>query len=138
MEYLYVYLALGVGVALTAVGVFTAVVYTPYGYSTLDTVITAFTGATLQVGNLLIVSALTAIAFDVLAAQAGVDLPFFVPTVIGYVVFHLALYRSSTAVTALQGTPYDPDRALSAPHVRLLASALPTFGSQPKGKERGG
>lgn len=135
MDYLYVYLGLGFGAVLTAVGVFTAIVYTPYGYSPLDTLVTAFTGASLQVGNLFLVTALTAAAFDLLASFAGVDLPILVPMAIGYVVFHAALYRSSIAVTALQSTPYDPETALSAPHLRLFSSLFPSFLSAPASEE---
>lgn len=135
MEYLYVYLALGFGITLSVAGVLTAVVYTPYGYSLLDTAITAFTGASLQVGNLFVVSSLTAVAFDLLASFAGVDLPVLVPTAVGYLAFHAALYRSSIAVTALQATPYDPETALSAPHLRLFSSAVPNLLSSPKGEE---
>ena len=125
MEYLYVIAALTVGLLLVAVGVATAAVYTPYAYSLVDTTITALTGASLQVGNLLVVSAITAISFDVLAAAADVNVPFLIPAALGYAIFHLTMYRSSLAVTALQGTPFDPNAPLPDRHRRVLSAIAP-------------
>jgi hypothetical protein len=136
MEYLYVHLALAIGVTLAAAGVTLAVVYTPYGYSLLDTFVTAVTGAFLQIGNLLVIASITAATFDALASVADVKLPFLVPIVLGYAAFHFALYRTSIAVTALQGTPYDPETALSAPHLRAFA-AFRRLRSPPSGESGG-
>jgi hypothetical protein len=124
MEHLYLVGGLALGTTLVALGVLSAVVYTPYGYSLFDTAVTAFTGSTLQVGNLLVVAAVTALAFDVLASAFDVQFSMLVPTAAGYLVFHLLVYRSSIAVTSLQGTPVDPDVVLSRDH---LASFLPTL-----------
>ncbi|MFB6131310.1 MAG: hypothetical protein ABEJ28_10870 [Salinigranum sp.] len=122
MQYLYVVAAFALGVLLTSVGVASAAVYTPHAYTFLDTAVTAFTGACLQTGNLLVVSSLTAVAFDVLASSAGVDFPFLVPAVLGYGAFHLLMYRSSMAVTTLQGTPYDPNVSLPEQNIPVISS----------------
>jgi hypothetical protein len=72
MEYLYLMAGLAAGTTLVALAVLSAVVYTPYGYSLFDTAATAFTGSTLQVGNLLVVAAVTALCFDFLASTFDV------------------------------------------------------------------
>jgi hypothetical protein len=43
-------------------------------------------------------------------------------------VFHLLVYRSSIAVTSLQGTPVDPDVVLSRDHLASLFPSLPFLG----------
>jgi hypothetical protein len=130
MEHLYLVGGLALGTTLVALGVLSAVVYTPYGYSLLDTAVTAFTGSTLQVGNLFVVAAVTALSFDFLASAFDVQFSMLVPATAGYLVFHLLVYRSSIAVTSLQGTPVDPDVVLSRDHLASFLPSLPFGGRQ--------
>jgi len=119
MEYSLVFAGLAAGSLLIALGLFGAVIYTPFGYSLQDTVATAITGACLQVGNLIVVASVTAITFDLLT-MAGVEFSLVLPASLGYAVFHLVLYRSSVSVTRLQGTPFDPETALSSESLRQI------------------
>ncbi|WP_313685542.1 hypothetical protein [Halobellus marinus] len=109
MEYAYPVVGFIAGMALVATSVFTAFLYTPTTASTVDTAITAFTGATLQIGDFLSVSSVTAIVFDLLATQFGMQYPMLVPFTIAYVATHLIVYYSSLRITDVQGEPLDPD-----------------------------
>jgi len=120
MEYSLVFLGFAAGALLIVLGLFTAVVYTPYGYSLRDTAATAFTGGCLQVGNLVVVASVTAVTFDLLS-MAGYEFSMLIPSALGYAVFHLILYRSSVSITRLQGTPFDPEVALSSEAIRQAA-----------------
>ncbi len=114
MEYLYVFGGLSAGLLLVSVSVACASLYTPYTKSTFDTLFTAFTGSSLQVGNLLIVSALTATVFDLLVAVAGFEVSLFVPVLVAYTVVHLAAHRASLRVADLMKRPLDPDFSFDA------------------------
>ena len=114
MEYLYVFGGLSTGLILVSVSVACASLYTPYTKSTFDTLFTAFTGSSLQVGNLLVVSALTALAFDLLASVAGIRFSLLVPAVFAYMVVHVAAHRASVRVSDLMKRPLDPDFSFDA------------------------
>ena len=130
MEYSLVFLGFAAGALLIALGLFAAVVYTPFGYSLRDTAATAFTGACLQVGNLIVVASVTAVTFDLLS-MAGFEFSMVIPASLGYSVFHLVLYRSSVSITRLQGTPFDPEVALSSEALRQAAPRrLRSFGAR--------
>lgn len=135
MDYLYVFVGLVCGGAFVTLGVAFAALYTPHGYSLLDTAMTALTGGCLQVGNLVFVASMTALVFDILAGVAGLRYPLLVPAVLGYAVFHLLLYRSSISVTRLQETPLDPERVLTR---EGLERAVPSFGRLRRGRGNGG
>ncbi len=132
MEYLYVVAGMALGTTLVVAGVLSAAIYTPQGYSMLDSAVTALTGSVLQVGNLLVVTATTAVAFDVLSSVYEMQFSLLVPAIVGYTLLHLLVYRSSIAVTALQGTPFDPDTTFSRKRLRALAPSLP----RPRGRNR--
>ena len=114
MEYLYVFGGLSAGVVLVSVSVACASLYTPYTKSTFDTLFTAFTGSSLQAGNLLVVSALTALVFDLLASVAGVRVSVFVPVVLAYAVVHVTAHRASVRVSDLMKRPLNPDFSFDA------------------------
>lgn len=114
MEYLYVFGGLSAGLVLVSVSVACASLYTPYTTSTFDTLFTAFTGSSLQVGNLLVVSALTALSFDLLASVAGVRVSVLVPVVLAYAVVHVAAHRASVRVSDRMKRPLSPDFSLDA------------------------
>ena len=113
MEYLYVFAGLSAGLVLVSVSVACASLYTPYTKSTFDTLFTAFTGSSLQVGNLLVVSALTALMFDLLASVAGFRVDIFVPVLFAYGVIHVAAHRVSLKLCDLMTRPLDPDFSLA-------------------------
>ena len=120
MEYLYVFGGLSTGLVLVSVSIACASLYTPYTKSTFDTLFTAFTGSSLQVGNLLVVSALTALAFDLLASVAGVRVSLFVPVVLAYAVGHVVGHHASGRVSDLMKRPLDPDFSFDALSVGRL------------------
>ena len=109
MEYLYVFGGLSAGLVLVSVSVACASLYTPYTKSTFDTLFTAFTGSSLQVGNLLTVSALTALVFDLLASVAGVQVSILVPVLLAYGVIHVLAHRISVRVSDRMKRPLNPD-----------------------------
>lgn len=123
MNYLYTLLGLLLGTTLVSLGILFAAIYTPAGYTRLDTAMTVLTGACLQVGNLTFVATTTALLFDLLSNVVGLRYPVVVPAVVGYVVFHLLLYRSSVSVTRIQETPLDPTVVLSREGLRQVAPA---------------
>ena len=114
MEYLYAFGGLSAGLVLVSVSVACASLYTPHTKSAFDTLFTAFTGSSLQMGNLLVVSALTALTFDLLASVAGVRFSLLVPVVLAYVVVHVAAHRASVRVSDLMKRPLDPDISFDA------------------------
>lgn len=108
MELVYATVALAVGVGLVCVSAVSAYVYTPLSGSLVDTLMTAFTGTTLQLGNLIAVSGVVAIAFQLLAT-GGVVVPLPVPVVLAYASSHLTIYVSCLKITTLQERPLDPE-----------------------------
>ena len=125
MEYAYPIAGLLTGMALLATSVFSAFIYTPTTASTLDTVITAFTGVTLQIGDFLAVSSATAIVFNLLATQFGIRYSILVPTVIAYSLTHVIVYYSSLRITDVQGEPLDPDFDIREHPLRLATLSIP-------------
>jgi hypothetical protein len=125
MEYAYPIVGFFAGMALVATSVFTAFVYTPTTTSTVDTVITAFTGVTLQIGDFLAVASTTAIVFDLLATQFGVRFSLVVPFGIGYLLTHVIIYYSSLRITDVQGQPLDPDFDIRENPLRLATLSIP-------------
>ena len=114
MEYLYVFGGLSTGLLLVSVSVACASLYTPYTKSGFDILFTAFTGSSLQVGNLLIVSALTAVVFDLLASVAGFRVDLVVPMLFAYAVVHVAAHRASLKISDLMKRPLNPEFSLDA------------------------
>ena len=114
MQLAYLVVGLVVGLLLVAVSALCAVLYTPYTKSTFDTVVTAFTGSSLQVGNLLVVSASTALVFEALAAFADVELSVLVPVLVGYAAVHLVAHWATQRVGDLMEQPLDPDFSLDS------------------------
>ena len=112
MEYLYVFGGLSAGLFLVSVSVACASLYTPYTKSGFDTLFTAFTGSSLQVGNLLTVSALTALLFDLLASVAGFTVPLLVPVLFAYAVVHVASHRASLEISDRMKRPLNPNISL--------------------------
>ncbi|MGQ4555289.1 hypothetical protein [Halobellus sp. GM3] len=125
MEYAYPIVGFFAGMGLVATSVFTAFIYTPTTVSTVDTVITAFTGVTLQVGDFLAVSSATAIVFDLLATQFGVRYSLLVPSAIAYALTHVIVYYSSLRITDVQGQPLDPDFDIRENPLRLATLSIP-------------
>jgi hypothetical protein len=125
MEYAYPVVGLVVGVGLVGVSVLTAFVYTPYSSSTVDTVVTAFTGVTLQVGDFVAVASVTAVVFDVLATQFGVRYSLLVPFVFGYVITHVTVYYSCLRITDVQSEPLDPEFDIRENPLRFVALSIP-------------
>ncbi|WP_410767135.1 hypothetical protein [Haloferax sp. DFSO60] len=124
MEYVYAVSVLIAGLLLGAVAVVTALTYTPYGASLFDTAITAVTGITLQLGNLLSISALCAFLFEGLAAT-GVHYPIIVPATFAYVLTHITVYYSCLRITDLQSEPLDPDIIIKHNPFRALVLGVP-------------
>ncbi|MFC7202005.1 hypothetical protein ACFQJC_00625 [Haloferax namakaokahaiae] len=124
MEYVYAVTVLIAGLLLGAVAVVTALTYTPYGASTFDTAITALTGITLQLGNLLSISALCAFLFEGLT-MAGIHYPIIVPATFAYVVTHITVYYSCLRITDLQAEPLDPDIVIKHNPFRALVLGVP-------------
>ncbi|RLM89858.1 hypothetical protein D3D02_08375 [Halobellus sp. Atlit-38R] len=125
MEYVYPIVGLVAGMALVATSVFTAFIYTPTTASTVDTTITAFTGVTLQIGDFLAVSSATAIVFDLLATQLGVQYPLLVPFALGYILTHVIIYYSSLHITDVQSQPLDPDFNIRENPLQLITLSIP-------------
>lgn len=125
MEYVYPVGGLFLGASLVAVSVFTAFVYTPYTSSTVDSIVTAFTGVTLQIGDFVAVSSATAIVFDVLATYLGLRYPLVVPFLFGYVVTHITVYYSCLRITDVQSEPLDPSVDLRKNPLKLVALSIP-------------
>lgn len=124
MEFVYALSGLFAGLFLGAVAVVTALTYTPYGASLFDTAITALTGVTLQLGNLLFISALTALAFEGLA-MGGIRYPAVVPAAFAYVLTHVTVYYSCIRITDLQSEPLDPDVIIKHNPFRALVLGVP-------------
>jgi hypothetical protein len=125
MEYAYPVVGLFAGMLLLATSVFSAFIYTPMTASTLDTAITAFTGVTLQIGDFLAVSSVTAIVFDLLATQFGVRYSLLVPTLVAYTLTHVIVYYSSLRITDVQSKPLAPDFDLRENPLRLAPLSIP-------------
>ncbi|MFD1598341.1 hypothetical protein [Halobellus rarus] len=125
MEYAYPIVGFFAGMALVATSVFTAFVYTPTTTSTVDTVITAFTGVTLQVGDFLAVASVTALVFDLLATQFGVQFSLPIPFGVGYLFTHVIIYYSSLRITDVQGQPLDPNFDIRENPLRLATLSIP-------------
>ncbi|KAB1189246.1 MULTISPECIES: hypothetical protein [Haloferax] len=124
MEYVYAMTGLLVGLLLGAIAVVTALTYTPYGASLFDTAITAVTGVTLQLGNLLSISALTAFAFEALSL-VGVHYPIVVPAAFAYTLTHVTVYYSCIRITDLQTEPLNPDIIIQHNPFRALVLGVP-------------
>ena len=114
MESIYLVAALLTGLLFVAVSVVCAVLYTPYTKSLFDTAFTAFTGSSLQVGNLLVVSALTGMVFKALAAFADTEFSLLVPVLVGYAAVHVVAHRATRRVGDMMATPLDPDFSLES------------------------
>ncbi|WP_049985773.1 hypothetical protein [Halobellus rufus] len=125
MEYAYPIVGFFVGMGLIATSVFSAFIYTPTTTSIVDTVLTAFTGVTLQIGDFLAVSSVVAIVFDVLATQFGVRFALAVPFVIGYALTHVIVYYSSLRITDVQSQPMDPNFDIRENPLQLVTLAIP-------------
>jgi hypothetical protein len=125
MEYVYPIVGVIAGMALIGTSVTTAFVYTPATPSTVDSAITAFTGVTLQIGDLLAVSSATAVVFDVLATYLGVRFSLLVPFAIGYVFTHVIVYYSSLRITDVQSQPMDPDFDIRETPLQLATLSIP-------------
>ena len=125
MEYVYPIVGLVAGMALVATSVFTAFIYTPTTASPVDTTITAFTGVTLQIGDFLAVSSATAIVFDLLATQLGVQYSLLVPCALGYILTHVIIYYSSLHITDVQSQPLDPDFNIRENPLQLITLSIP-------------
>ncbi|GGJ02672.1 hypothetical protein GCM10008995_10550 [Halobellus salinus] len=124
MEYVYPVAGFVGGMALLAASVFSAFVYTPTTPSVVDSVVTAFTGVTLQLGDFLAVSSVTAVLFDVLAAF-GVRFSLPVPFAVGYLLTHVIVYYSSLRITDVQSQPLDPEFDIRENPLRLATLSIP-------------
>jgi uncharacterized membrane protein len=124
MEYVYPVAGFVGGMALLATSVFSAFVYTPTTSSTVDSAVTAFTGITLQLGDFLAVSSVTAVSFDVLAAF-GVRFSLLVPFAVGYLLTHVIVYYSSLRITDVQSQPLDPEFDIRENPLRLATLSIP-------------
>ena len=125
MEYVYPIVGVIVGMGLVGTSVTTAFVYTPSTSSMIDSTITAFTGITLQLGDLLAVSSVTAIAFDVLATYLGVQFSLLIPFATGYFLTHVIVYYSSLRITDVQNEPMDPDFDIRETPLRVATLSIP-------------
>jgi hypothetical protein len=125
MEYVYPIVGVIVGMGLVGTSVTTAFVYTPSTSSMIDTTITAFTGITLQLGDLLAVSSVTAIVFDVLATYLGVQFSLLIPFATGYSLTHVIVYYSSLRITDVQNEPMDPDFDIRETPLRVATLSIP-------------
>lgn len=124
MEYVYPIAGFVVGTALIATSVFAAFVYTPTTSSAIDSTVTAFTGVTLQLGDFLAVSSVTAVVFDGLAAF-GVRFSLLIPFVVGYALTHVIVYYSSLRITDVQSTPLDPEFDIRENPLQLATLSIP-------------
>jgi len=124
MEYVYPVAGFVGGMALLATSVFSAFVYTPTTSSTVDSAVTALTGITLQLGDFLAVSSVTAVSFDVLAAF-GVRFSLLVPFAVGYLLTHVIVYYSSLRITDVQSQPLDPEFDIRENPLRLATLSIP-------------
>lgn len=124
MEYVYPIAGFVAGMALVATSVVAAFVYTPTTSSTIDSAVTAFTGITLQLGDCLAVSSVTAVVFDALAAL-GVRFSLLVPFAVGYALTHLIAYYSSLRITEVQSRPLDPEFEIRKNPLRLATLSIP-------------
>ena len=124
MEYIYPIVGLIARMALVAVSVFAAFVYTPMTSSSVDSAVTAFTGVSLQLGDFLAVSSVTAIVFDLLAGF-GVQFSLLVPFATGYLLTHVITYYSSLQITEVQGQPLDPEFDVRTNPLRLATLSIP-------------
>ena len=125
MEYVYPIVGVIVGMGLVGTSVTTAFVYTPSTSSMIDSTITAFTGITLQLGDLLAVSSATAIVFDVLATYLGVQFSLLIPFATGYLTTHVIVYYSSLRITDVQNEPMDPDFDIRETPLRVATLSIP-------------
>jgi len=125
MEYAYPIIGFFGGMILIATSVFLAFIYTPTTSSILDTVITALTGMTLQIGDFLTVSAIVAIVFDLLSTQFGVQFALAVPFVVGYILTHVIIYYSSLRITDVQSEPMDPNFDIRKHPLQLITLSIP-------------
>lgn len=124
MEYVYPIAGFLAGMALIATSVFAAFVYTPTTSSAVDSTITAFTGITLQLGDFLAVSSVTAVVFDLLAA-VGVRFSLLVAVVVGYALTHVIAYYSSLRITDVQSQPLDPEFDIRENPLQLATLSIP-------------
>ena len=124
MEYAYPIVGFFVGMGLIATSVLTAFLYTPTTSSRIDTAVTAFTGITLHLGDLLAVTSAVAVVFDLLT-NVGVSYPLEVPFIIGYVLTHVIVYYSSLRITDVQSQPLDPDFDIRENPLRLATLSIP-------------
>ena len=124
MEYIYPVAGFIVGMALVATSVFTAFVYTPTTASAVDSTITAFTGVSLQLGDFLAVSSVTAVVFDVLAIL-GLRFSLLIPFTVGYVLTHVIVYYSSLRITTVQSQPLDPEFDIRENPLQLATLSIP-------------
>ena len=124
MEYVYPIVGFVVGMVLIATSVFSAFVYTPTTSSTIDSVVTAFTGITLQLGDFLAVSSVTAVVFDVLATF-GTRYSLLVPFAVGYLLTHVIVYYSSLRITDVQSQPLDPEFDIRKNPLQLATLSIP-------------
>ncbi|SDY01265.1 hypothetical protein [Halobellus clavatus] len=124
MEYAYPIVGFFVGMGLIATSVLTAFLYTPTTSSRIDTAVTAFTGITLHLGDLLAVTSAVAVVFDLLT-NVGVSYPLEVPFIIGYVLTHVIVYYSSLHITDVQTQPMDPEFDIRDNPLQLLTLSIP-------------
>ena len=124
MEYVYPVVGLVAGMALVAASVVVAFAYTPTTTSSVDSAVTAFTGVSLQLGDFLAVSSVTAIVFDLLAGF-GVQFSLLVPFATGYLLTHVITYYSSLQITEVQGQPLDPEFDVRTNPLRLATLSIP-------------
>ena len=124
MEYVYPVVGLVAGMTLVAASVVVAFAYTPTTTSSVDSAVTAFTGVSLQLGDLLAVSSVTAVGFDLLAG-IGVQFSLLVPFATGYLLTHVIAYYSSLQITEVQAQPLDPEFDVRANPLRLATLSIP-------------
>jgi len=135
MEYVYPIAGVIAGMTLVTTSVLAAVVYTPMTSSTVDSAITAFTGVTLQLGDFLVVSSVTAVGFDALAAF-GTQFSLLVPIAVGFLLTHVVVYYSSLRITDVQSQPLDPEFDLRQNPLRLATLSLPGVSLPPTSRRR--
>jgi len=124
MEYVYPIAGVIVGMVLVATSVISAFIYTPTTSSAIDSTITAFTGITLQLGDFIAVSSVTAIVFDVLSVF-GVRFSLVVPFSVGYLLTHVIAYYSSLQITEVQTQPLDPEFSIRENPLQLATLSIP-------------
>ena len=125
MEYVYPIAGAIVGMALIGTSVTAAFVHTAATSSVVDSAIMAFTGVTLQLGDLLAVSSVTAVVFDVLATYLGVQFSLLVPFATGYLCTHVIAYYSSLRITDVQSEPIDPEFDIRETPLRVATLSIP-------------